>query len=76
MSQSNDSNKDFIELEGVVEELLPNTTFRVRLNNGQEMIAYLSGRMRMNRIRIIPGDKVSLEISPYDLTKGRITYRK
>mgnify|MGYP001562655675 CR=1 FL=1 len=69
-------NKGFIEMEGVVEELLPNATFRVTLDNGQTLMAHLSGKMRMNRINCIPGDKVTLEISPYDLTKGRITYRR
>jgi translation initiation factor IF-1 len=69
-------NKGFIEMEGVVEELLPNATFRVTLDNGQTIMAHLSGKMRMNRINCIPGDKVTLEISPYDLTKGRITYRR
>ena len=63
-------------MEGVVEELLPNATFRVRLANEQEVMAHLAGKMRLNRIRIIPGDRVIMEISPYDLTKGRITYRK
>ncbi len=63
-------------MEGVVEELLPNATFRVTLDNGQTLMAHLSGKMRMNRINCIPGDKVTLEISPYDLTKGRITYRR
>ena len=69
------SGKDFIQIEGIVEELLPNTTFRVRLDNGQEVKAYLAGRMRLHRIRLIPGDRVLMDISPYDLTKGRITYR-
>lgn len=65
-----------IRTEGVVEEALPNTTFRVRLENGRTVLAYVSGRMRMNYIRILPGDKVTLEITPYDLTKGRIIYRQ
>ncbi len=69
-------NKGFIEMEGVVDELLPNATFKVTLDNGQIIMAHLSGKMRMNRINCIPGDKVTLEISPYDLTKGRITYRR
>lgn len=68
-------NKDFIEVEGVVEELLPSTTFKVKLSNDQVILAYLSGRMRMHRIKILPGDKVKIEMSPYDLSKGRITYR-
>lgn len=67
--------KEFIELDGVVEELLPSTTFRVRLNDGRSIFAYLSGKMRLNRIKILPGDYVKVEISPYDLTKGRIIYR-
>ncbi len=71
-----DSNsKDFIEVEGEVLELMPATTFKVRLDNGHEILAHLSGKMRMFRIRIAPGDRVKCEMSPYDLTKGRITYR-
>ena len=73
---SQDSSKGFIEMEGVVDELLPSTSFRVTLDNGHEILCHLSGKMRMNRIRLIPGDRVKVEISPYDLTKGRITYRK
>ncbi|MEN6445064.1 MAG: translation initiation factor IF-1 [Candidatus Cloacimonas sp.] len=64
-----------IEVEGIVTEALPNTTFRVTLENGHEILAHSSGKMRMNYIRILPGDKVKVELSPYDLTKGRITYR-
>ncbi|MCD6442128.1 translation initiation factor IF-1 [bacterium] len=67
--------KDFLHAEGVVEELLPSTTFRVTLDNGKSILAHLSGKMRMYRIRISQGDRVKLEISPYDLTKGRIVYR-
>lgn len=67
--------KDFIEMQGEVLELTPATTFKVRLENGHEIAAYLSGRMRMNRIRLLPGDMVKVQISPYDLSKGRITYR-
>lgn len=67
--------KGFIETEGTVEELLPNATFRVTLDNGHEILAHLSGKMRMHRIRIMPGDRVTVELTPYDLTKGRITYR-
>ncbi|MGC9049076.1 MAG: translation initiation factor IF-1 [Patescibacteria group bacterium] len=67
--------KDFLEVDGVVEELLPSTTFRVRLDDGRLIFAYLSGRLRLNKIRILPGDRVRVEISLYDLTKGRITYR-
>jgi len=73
---SNDLNaKDFIEMQGEVLELMPAASFRVALENGHEILAHLSGKMRMNRIRLLPGDKVKLQISPYDLTKGRITYR-
>ncbi|MBR6470472.1 MAG: translation initiation factor IF-1 [Victivallales bacterium] len=67
---------DCIKVEGVVKELLPNTTFRVQLENGHEVIASISGKMRLHFIRILPGDQVTVEISPYDLTKGRISYRK
>ena len=74
--QSSDNSKGFIEMEGVVDELLPSASFRVTLDNGHEILAHLSGKMRMNRIRLVPGDRVRVDISPYDLTKGRITYRK
>jgi translation initiation factor IF-1 len=67
--------QEFIEQEGVVEELLPSLSFRVKLNDGRKILAYLSGRMRMHKIRLLPGDKVRVEFSPYDLEKGRITYR-
>jgi len=67
--------KDAIEVEGTVVELLPNTMFRVELANGHRVLAHISGKMRLHFIRILPGDKVMLEISPYDLSKGRITYR-
>lgn len=67
--------KDFIEISGEVVELMPAASFKVVLENGHEILAHLSGKMRMNKIRLLPGDKVKLEISPYDLTKGRITYR-
>ena len=67
--------KDSIRLDGVVKELLPNTMFRVELENGREILAHISGKMRLHFIRILPGDKVVVEMSPYDLTKGRITYR-
>lgn len=69
------NSKDFIEMRGEVVELMPAATFRVLLENGHEILAHLSGKMRMNKIRLLPGDKVRIEISPYDLTKGRITYR-
>jgi translation initiation factor IF-1 len=64
-----------IEVEGTVIEPLPNAMFRVELKNGHKVLAHISGKMRMNYIRILPGDKVKLEMSPYDLTRGRITYR-
>lgn len=67
---------DLIELEGEVAEVLPNTMFRVTLENGHEILAHISGRMRQNNIRILAGDKVTVEMTPYDLSKGRITYRK
>ncbi len=75
-SQENIKNsKEYIEMTGVVVELLPSLFFRVKLENGQEILSYLAGRMRMNRIKLLPGDKVKVQITPYDLTKGRITYR-
>lgn len=74
-SSDNQNAKDFIEMQGEVLELMPAATFRVALENGHEVMAHLSGKMRMNRIRLLPGDKVKLQISPYDLSKGRITYR-
>ena len=67
--------EDLIEVDGVVEEALPNAMFRVMLDNGHKVLAHVSGKMRMNFIRILPGDKVVLELSPYDLTRGRITFR-
>jgi translation initiation factor IF-1 len=67
--------EDVIEMEGVVNEVLPDTRFRVTLDNGHPIIAYMAGKMRKHRIRIIAGDKVSIELTPYDLTKGRITFR-
>jgi translation initiation factor IF-1 len=66
---------DVIEAAGVVNEALPNATFKVELPNKHVILAHLSGKMRMNFIRILPGDKVTVELSPYDLTRGRITYR-
>ena len=68
--------KDAIEVEGTVVELLPNTMFRVQVPGGRLVLAHISGKMRLHFIRILPGDKVMLEISPYDLSKGRITYRQ
>lgn len=66
---------DVIEIEGKVLETLPNASFKVELENGHEILAHVSGKIRMNYIRILPGDKVTVEMSPYDLTRGRITYR-
>ena len=66
---------DAIEVEGTVMEPLPNAMFRVQLDNGHKVLAHISGKMRMHFIRILPGDKVKVELSPYDLTRGRITYR-
>ncbi len=70
------SKADVIELEGTVVEALPNAQFQVELENGHRVLAHISGKLRTNYIRILPGDKVTLEMSPYDLTKGRITWRK
>ena len=67
--------EEMIEFEGVVDEVLPNTVFRVSLENGAAVTAYASGKMRKHRIRILAGDRVTLEMSPYDLTKGRISFR-
>ena len=69
------SKEDMIEVEGVVLESLPNPMFKVELQNKHVILAHVSGRLRMNYIRIVPGDKVTVEMSPYDLTKGRITWR-
>ena len=68
--------EDVIEVEGTVLEALPNANFKVELENGHEVLAHVSGKIRMHFIRILPGDKVTVELSPYDLTKGRITWRK
>lgn len=70
------SKKDMIELEGTIIDSLPNAMFKVKLENDHEIIAHISGKLRMHFIRILPGDKVTVELSPYDLTKGRITWRK
>ncbi|MDD5697276.1 MAG: translation initiation factor IF-1 [Victivallaceae bacterium] len=67
---------DVIKVEGVIKELLPNTRFRVELENGHAVTAHISGKMRLNFIRILPGDSVLMEMSPYDLSKGRIIFRK
>lgn len=69
------SKEDVIEIEGIVKEALPNAMFKVELQNGKIILAHISGKLRMNFIRILPGDKVTLEMSPYDLTRGRITWR-
>ena len=67
--------EDVIEVEGSVVEALPNTNFKVELENGYQILAHISGKLRMNYIKILPGDKVKVELSPYDLTRGRITWR-
>lgn len=69
------SKKDLVQLEGTIVEALPNATFRVELDNGHKVLAHISGRMRLNWIRILPGDRVTVEFSPYDLSRGRIIYR-
>ncbi len=69
------SKEDVIEIEGIVVEALPNTNFKVELENGHQILAHISGKLRMNYIKILPGDKVKVELSPYDLSKGRITWR-
>jgi translation initiation factor IF-1 len=68
-------NSEVVEVKGTIEELLPGATFRLKLENGHEIIAHLSGKMRMHRIRLAVGDQVKVELTPYDLSKGRITYR-
>ncbi len=73
--KQNVAKKDAIEVEGTVLEPLPNTMFAVELENGHRVLAHISGKLRMNFIRILPGDRVRVELSPYDLTRGRITYR-
>ena len=69
------SKEDVIEIEGTVVEALPNTNFKVELENGHQILAHISGKLRMNYIKILPGDKVKVELSPYDLSRGRITWR-
>ncbi len=69
------SKSDVIEVEGTVTDTYPNATFEVELENGHKILAHISGKLRMNYIRILPGDKVTVELSPYDLSKGRITWR-
>ncbi len=73
--QGNSATKQFIEMRGTVDELLPSAQFKITLENGQNIIGHLSGKMRLNRIRLLPGDEVKVEMSPYDLTKGRVVYR-
>ena len=67
--------QDVIEIDGIVEDTLPNAMFKVKLTNGHTILAHVSGKIRMHYIRILPGDRVTVEISPYDLTRGRITFR-
>lgn len=74
-NQGSKNSKDFIEINGEVLELLPAATFKVQLESGHEILAHLSGKMRMFKIRLLPGDKVKVQMTPYDLTKGRIIYR-
>ena len=69
------SKEELLEMNGLVAEVLPDSRFRVNLDNGHQLVAYTSGKMRQHRIRILAGDKVTLELSPYDLSKGRITFR-
>ena len=75
LEERNLSKEDVIEVEGTVIETLPNTNFKVELDNGHQVLAHISGKLRMNYIKILPGDKVKVEVSPYDLTRGRITWR-
>jgi len=75
MQKDDSQKKEIIQSEGRVIETLPNAMFKVELDSGQEVLAHISGKIRMNYIRILPGDKVTIEMSPYDLTKGRITFR-
>lgn len=75
MTQFKVNQKGFIEAEGVIEEALPSAAFRVLLDNGSNILARISGKMRLHRIQLVPGDRVKIEMSQYDLTKGRITYR-
>ena len=69
------SKEDVIEVEGIVSDALPNAMFKVKLDNGHEVLAHISGKLRQNYIKILPGDKVTMELSPYDLSRGRITWR-
>ncbi|HLD81793.1 MAG TPA: translation initiation factor IF-1 [Patescibacteria group bacterium] len=74
-NENKNSSKNFIEMRGIIDELLPAATFRVKLENGHMIHAHLSGKMRMNKIRLLPGDEVKIEMTPYDLTMGRIVFR-
>ncbi len=74
-SNTANNSKDFIEIDGTVLEAMPSTQFKVELENGHEILAYLSGKMRMFKIKLLPGDKVKIEMTPYDMNRGRITYR-
>ncbi len=75
MSENQSQGKEFIETDGTVHELLPAAMFRINLDNGHEILGHLSGKMRMHKIRLLPGDKVKVQMTPYDLTKGRIVFR-
>ena len=75
MTQNSGTGKDFLDADGAVIELLPSAMFRIQLDNGHEILGHLSGKMRMNRIRLLPGDRVRVEMTPYDLTKGRVVFR-
>lgn len=75
MSEEASQGKEFIESDATVQELLPAAMFRLQLENGHEIMGHLSGKMRMNRIRLLPGDRVRVQLTPYDLTKGRVVYR-
>ncbi len=74
-ARAGNTKEEALEMEGVIEEALPNTMFRVKLDNGHAILGHISGKMRKHYIRILPGDRVTVEVSPYDLTRGRITYR-
>lgn len=73
--ESRATKKGFIEIDGVVDELLPNASFKIRLENGHDVLAHLSGKMRLYKIRLLPGDRVKLEMTPFDLARGRIIFR-
>ncbi|HUG86204.1 MAG TPA: translation initiation factor IF-1 [Euzebya sp.] len=74
-ARSGSSKEEALEMEGLIEEALPNTMFKIKLDNGHSILGHISGKMRKHYIRILPGDRVTVEVSPYDLTRGRITYR-